>query len=334
MNTTKKELNFIGKEEKYYYKKKDSIVYNDSNHYFHVLNAWKSYLLKNNYTLQGAYQKERKMIYFLNYLECNNLLDLTVINKTDILNYLNSLEDYYRPQTLKSVYKDLRVILRFLHNNDYISTNLSIFVPSIRVSSNSSVPSFWQENEIKEIFSKIKLEDKNGKRLYLALLMAYKYGLRVGDIKNLKFSNLDWNNRKITIIQNKTKNEISFPMLPEFIDALSDYVKNARPKSESNYIILNKYGNPLTHSYNFHLEIKNLLKKTNITKSCENIKKIGIHSMRHTLASSLLKENIPLPIISTILGHSNTASTTNYLKIDKTQLSKCCLNLKEVKLDD
>lgn len=56
--------------------------------------------------------------------------------------------------------------------------------------------------------------------------------------------------------------------------------------------------------------------------------------MRHTLASSLLKENIPLPIISTILGHSNTSSTTIYLKIDKEKLLKCCLSLEEVQFND
>ena len=57
----------------------------------------------------------------------------------------------------------------------------------------------------------------------------------------------------------------------------------------------------------------------------QNGKKHGPHALRHSLASALLEENTPLPIISEVLGHTNTESTSAYLKIDITQLRKCSL---------
>lgn len=62
--------------------------------------------------------------------------------------------------------------------------------------------------------------------------------------------------------------------------------------------------------------------------------KKGIHSLRHTLASNLLKEEIPLNIISSILGHVNSDTTTIYLKVDENHLRKCCLSIKELNVNE
>ena len=53
----------------------------------------------------------------------------------------------------------------------------------------------------------------------------------------------------------------------------------------------------------------------------------GPHAMRSSLASALLAENVPLPVISEILGHSNTRTTEMYLKIDIKQLRNCSLEV-------
>jgi integrase len=58
-------------------------------------------------------------------------------------------------------------------------------------------------------------------------------------------------------------------------------------------------------------------------------KKKGMHSLRHTLASRLLAENTPLPVISDILGHISSDSTAVYLKVDVSRLRECALNPEE-----
>jgi len=58
-------------------------------------------------------------------------------------------------------------------------------------------------------------------------------------------------------------------------------------------------------------------------------KKHGPHALRHSLASVLLEENTPLPVISEVLGHTNTDTTSIYLKIDVTHLRHCALDVSE-----
>jgi len=330
MSTTKNDFTTTDrKEEKYYYSKEKAIIYKENRHYYFILKEWRQYLEASEYSRSESYQKERNMIYFLDFLENNNMFDLTTLDSSSVLKYINNYPDYYRKQTIKNYNKHLRGILRFLFSKRYIKQDLSIFVPTIKTSKCENIPATWTEEEIQKIFKEIELDKSLGKRIYLILLLSIRYGLRACDIRNLKFENIDWKNQTIKLTQTKTKKEISFPLLPDVFSALVDYIKNERPKTDEPYIIVNVNGNKFVHA-SFYDDIGRIINKTDI--SCTNRKK-GIHSMRHTLASSLLKENIPLPIISTILGHSNTASTTTYLKVDEKQLIKCCLPLVEVQLD-
>lgn len=61
-------------------------------------------------------------------------------------------------------------------------------------------------------------------------------------------------------------------------------------------------------------------------------KKHGPHSLRHSLASALLHNNTPMPVISEVLGHSNSDTTSVYLKIDTLHLREYSLDVPPVKM--
>ncbi len=56
-------------------------------------------------------------------------------------------------------------------------------------------------------------------------------------------------------------------------------------------------------------------------------RKRGLHSLRNILATHLLSERAPLPVIAEILGHSTTESTRYYLRVDFKQLKQCALDV-------
>ena len=113
-------------------------------------------------------------------------------------------------------------------------------------------------------------------------------------------------------------------MLEEVGTAIIDYLKYARPELETNIIFLRlippigKLEAPTLHSIVTH-HMRRAGIKIDVGK------KHGPHALRHSLASALLEENIPLPVISEILGHTHTNSTSIYLKIDIKQLRNCSL---------
>jgi site-specific recombinase XerD len=59
-------------------------------------------------------------------------------------------------------------------------------------------------------------------------------------------------------------------------------------------------------------------------------KKHGAHSLRHSLATNMLKRNVSMPVISTIMGHQNTETTKIYLAVDVKKLKQCPLPMPEL----
>ncbi|OGA33518.1 MAG: hypothetical protein A3G80_08355 [Betaproteobacteria bacterium RIFCSPLOWO2_12_FULL_62_13b] len=60
----------------------------------------------------------------------------------------------------------------------------------------------------------------------------------------------------------------------------------------------------------------------------------GLHSLRHTLATQLLREQTPIHVISQILGHTTTAATMIYAKADVESLRDAALNTEEPRHGD
>jgi integrase len=152
-----------------------------------------------------------------------------------------------------------------------------------------------------------------GKRDYAILLLVARLGIRVGDIKSLKLSDLNWQSKIIEIRQNKTNNTVTYPILNDIGWALIDYLKNARPVTDSPFVFIrmNAPYEAFGKDANLYHIITKYTRLAGIT--VPRGKKNGLHSLRHTLASTLLEQGTPLPVISEILGHFNSKSTGVYL---------------------
>ena len=72
-----------------------------------------------------------------------------------------------------------------------------------------------------------------------------------------------------------------------------------------------------------HSIVSRYMGEANITHWKE--KKHGPHSLRHSLATNMLKNNVSMTVISTVLGHQRTETTKVYLKVDIEGLAACAL---------
>lgn len=119
---------------------------------------------------------------------------------------------------------------------------------------------------------------------------------------------------------------VEFPLLASVGNAIIDYLKYGRPDSEAGEIIVAakgcSKGLPLA-SPTIHSIVSRYMREANIPHWKE--KKHGPHSLRHSLATNLLKKNVSMPVISTVLGHQHTETTKIYLKVDIDSLARCTL---------
>ena len=119
-------------------------------------------------------------------------------------------------------------------------------------------------------------------------------------------------------------------MLKDIGWALIDYLKNARPKSNSPFVFIrmNAPYEAFSENANLHNIITKHTRRSGIR--IPRGKRHGLHSLRHTLASTLLEEGTPLPIISEILGHFNSKSIGIYLHTGIEALRSCAIDPEEV----
>lgn len=208
---------------------------------------------------------------------------------------------------------------------DIINADLTKFVPTIKRINNKRVPVVLKTNEIEEILNSINQNTKIGKRDYAIILIAARYGLRIGDILNIKLKNIDWENYKLTVEQTKNHNLNILPLTKEVGWAIINYIKDVRPKCENEYLFI-KQKYPFDKMSHFTMFNK-YLDKIDIEIDVNNKK--GIHNLRTTKATQLLESGIPIGIIASVLGDTVETVSNVYIKSSEKLLKQCTLEVDE-----
>lgn len=227
----------------------------------------------------------------------------------------------------------LRNLYRYMFDMGILDNDYSTFIlKEPKISRASKLPSTYSVDEIKQMIKAVDRSSAKGKRDYLVLLLAAEYGWRSSDITAFSLDQIDWDKNKIIMVQSKTGGPVEFPLLASVGNAIIDYLQHGRPQSGGDVIIVNHentYKGKKLKSPTIHSIVSKAMQTANIQNWKE--KKHGPHSLRHSLATNMLKQNVPIPIISTVLGHQSTETTKIYLKVDINKLKLCSLPIPELK---
>lgn len=185
------------------------------------------------------------------------------------------------------------------------------------------IPETYDISEIIEIENAVDRTSSIGKRDYAILLLASRLGMRAGDIASLKLDSLDFKNQRICFIQNKTGNVSELYMVPEIKTALMDYLSTDRPASTSDYVFLKSCAPYSEISYS----VVSFAVKKHMIRSGINIagKKHGPHSLRASLASSMVNDGISYETVRKVLGHDSPNAIRHYARLDIQMLRNCAL---------
>lgn len=284
--------------------------------------------LRRNYSYSTIFSSEFIIAKFLTFLKNKEIATLNDIRIQNIYEFINSIDDKkYSVNTIYEIKYKLKKFFQYLYDNKKYKFNGTDIFPKIAKVDRVKLPSYYTIKEINLILEQVDRKTNRGKRDFAILLLAIVYGLRNSDIIRLKFENILWNENKIELIQYKTKKLLELPLTDNIKYAILDYLKNARPQVKSDYIFL-----PTKPPYNYidkehasslYRSASDYIKKAGI----DNGKKRGLHSLRHSMASNMLKNNIDVSTISGILGHSSVDVTNVYLSIDESQLRELALEV-------
>lgn len=253
-------------------------------------------------------------------------IDMDTIQKFD--NIISSNKDICS-NTRRDGCRKVGGYLHWLYERKITEKDFSLLLPNIRRIP-PAIPIVWSESDIEKMLAAIDTANPVGKRNNAIFLLLARTGLRISDVVNLQFENIHWNRNCIQLIQQKTGNMLSIPLSQEIGMAIVSYLKYGRPVSDSAYVFLshNAPFEPLHYHNNFHVEMRNYMRRAGIPVPQQGHS--GVHSIRHSFATNLLKKGTSVESISQILGHSDINITETYLRVDIEQLRLCALEMEEV----
>jgi site-specific recombinase XerD len=307
-----------------YYASKNPITLNDG--YSALFVEYTNFLNSSDLSVSTKHHYQSISTLFMDYLTQCKILSPSQITMDTCNSYLKTLTGYSF-KTVEQYVCGIRHFLRFLYSSGQISKDYAekIHMPSI--SKTANIPSSWEVDELKAMLGAIDRNNPIGKRDYAMILIACVLGLRVSDIKNLRFSNFNWEEKKLSIIQHKTHKPLTLP-IPDVVGwAVIDYIKNGRPAFYETDLIFLKHMppfDPFIESDHLSHRITYYMRKAGI--DLRHKKHTGFHSLRHSAASLLLEMETPLPVITEILGHTDPNITAVYLKTDLQKLAECILS--------
>lgn len=221
--------------------------------------------------------------------------------------------------------------LKYAMKTDMVPQNVAMKVDRPR--KNSFQPTFLDAEEMQKLFEAVK-----GSRIELPVLVAAFYGLRRGEVLGLKWDAIDFKRGTITIkrtvtqatIDGKTqlieqdsaKTKSSLRTLP-LVGSFREYFEKVKEAQELNKKVCGDCYNYKYDGYVFVNELGDIMKPDYLTSyfpqylQKHGLQRMRFHDLRHSCASLLLANGVPLKQIQEWLGHSDFSTTANiYAHLD------------------
>ena len=278
-----------------------------------LFTSYKTYLQSKNSSQNTIDSYFYDLNQFYEYINDDtiNIKDITAGNIRSFL-----VELVKRQLTNRSISRkvtSLKMFFAFLYIHDYIETNPMKKIKNPKFS--RKLPNFFTNTEIDKLCELPDTNTPTGIRDKTILELFYSSGLRISELTNLKFSDVDLNKNLVKVIGKGRKKRI-IPVTNTAINWIKKYIKIRTPNTkEGNYSefrIPNSeflFSPPLTRFKVYEI-IKNYIKKLNLYKG------YSPHTIRHSFATHLLKNGADLFAIKEMLGHANIATTEIYTHIN------------------
>ncbi len=250
----------------------------------------------------------------------DSLMTMTV---SDIDRYMDTRSPHQTRRSVKDVAERLRSMLRYLHRTGRVAIDLSPHVIAPLLYAYEGVPSILTPDQVAAVLQ-ASGEDKTpvGLRDHAILQLLATYGLRSGEICNLRIEDIDWRAESIRIRHTKTQACSFLPLMAPVGEAVLAYLQAGRPVTDAREIFVRTRA-PYRKLGLLASMVRQRLAAAGVTPSGKN----GSHIFRHARAVEMLRAAVPRKVIGDLLGHRSTESTAPYLKLATEDLRAIALEV-------
>jgi len=229
--------------------------------------------------------------------------------------------------TAKRCTTALRMFLRFLIAEGRCRAGLLGAIPVLAHWRLSSLPRYVSPEAVERVIDSCDVSSPLGKRDRAILLLLARLGLRAGDIVQMRLEDIDWKGAWVHV-SGKGRRQTRLPLTQEVGDAIVSYVQEGRPRSHTDRLFLRSRA-PF-RGFRSHPAVS-VIVATAFRRAGINRPGTGAaHLLRHSIASSMLRQGASLQELSALLRHRSIETTQIYAKIDVTALQQIAQSWPEV----
>ena len=249
-------------------------------------------------------------ILWLDNVSCAN------VDFNKLREYLHFIQRFdYKKTTIARKVASIRTFYKFLFRERYIDSNpaLSLSAPKRP----KSLPKFLTPEEVEQILNNVKIETPAGFRNRVILELLWATGMRISELSNLNFGDLNLDENEIRVFGKGAKERIVL-VSDRAKGYLVQYINSARkliaPEYNTNEI---NDDTPLfINNTGYRLQNKTVRKVINeIVEKIELPKKVTPHVFRHSFATKLIENGADLRVVQELLGHAGISNTQIYTHI-------------------
>jgi integrase/recombinase XerD len=213
----------------------------------------------------------------------------------------------------------LRMFLRFLIAEGRCRGALLGAIPVLAHWRLSSLPRYLAPENVERLIEACDLSSPVGKRDRAILLLLARLGLRAGDIVQLRLHDIDWQGAWIHV-SGKNRRQTRLPLTQEVGEAIVAYVQEGRPRAQTDALFLRSRApfRELASHQAVSVLVARAIRRARIQRPGPG----AAHLLRHSLASSMLRQGASLQEISALLRHRSIETTEIYAKIDVSALQQ------------
>jgi len=215
-----------------------------------------------------------------------------------------------------NVAKALRMFLRYLIATGQCSSYLIAAIPTFAHWRLSSMPRYLPSSDVERIIEACDPSTLVGARDRAILLLLSRLALRAGDIVVLQLADINWDEASFRFV-GKGRSETRMPLTQEVGDAILTYLQLRGTLPGVGALFLSTHApmdRPLS-SVTVSAIVARAIKRAGVVAPSK-----GAHLLRHSAATEMLRQGLPLEDIGTVLRHRSVETTAHYAKVDLTLL--------------
>ena len=229
--------------------------------------------------------------------------------------------------TIQALITSLRAFLRFLNFRGECRDDLAIAIPAVAHWRLARLPRCLSAEEVNRLIAASDGTTPGRLRDRAILLMLARLGLRSGDVAALRLGDIDWCNGTLQVT-GKGRYQVRLPLPQDVGDAVLRYLDCRLADIATDRVFLRSIApcRPFASGDGISSVVKHALKRAHIDAPAK-----GAHLLRHTAATEMLRNGVPLDQAGLVLRHRSIDMTAYYAKADVALLKQIAQPWPEVK---